>query len=123
VGGERAEVVGRLDEKGGARCHLILNASAHHRALHDGRLVITGTAPHDLQFTHGDGRPYGAPPPPSSRFATEEDDLIADAESALRNLGFSAVHARQAVKLARAHVSAEATTQDLVREALRARRA
>jgi len=58
-----------------------------------------------------------------SRFATEEDDLSADAESALRNLGFSAVHAREAVKLARAHASAGATIQDLVREALRARRA
>jgi len=42
---------------------------------------------------------------------------------AITNLGFSATHARQAMNLARAHVGVDPTIQDLVREALRARRA
>ncbi len=37
--------------------------SAHHKAAHDGRLRIVGTAPGKLRVTHADGRPYGAPPP------------------------------------------------------------
>ncbi|MBK7192592.1 MAG: HNH endonuclease [Myxococcales bacterium] len=36
--------------------------SAHHKAAHDGRLRVEGTAPAKLRFTHADGRPYGAPP-------------------------------------------------------------
>ena len=36
--------------------------SAHHKAAHDGRLQIVGTAPGKLRFVHADGRPYGAPP-------------------------------------------------------------
>ena len=36
--------------------------SAHHKAAHDGRLRIDGTAPAKLRVTHADGRPYGAPP-------------------------------------------------------------
>ncbi len=36
--------------------------SAHHKAAHDGRLRIEGTAPDKLRVTHADGRPYGAPP-------------------------------------------------------------
>jgi len=36
--------------------------SAHHKAAHDGRLRIDGTAPDKLRVTHADGRPYGAPP-------------------------------------------------------------
>ncbi|MBK7071506.1 MAG: HNH endonuclease [Myxococcales bacterium] len=35
--------------------------SAHHKAAHDGRLRIEGTAPDKLRVTHADGRPYGAP--------------------------------------------------------------
>jgi len=87
---------------------------AHHRALHAGQLIITGTAPHDLVFTHADGRPYGTPPPEPHK------DIIADAESAMRNLGFSAAHARQAVSQVRAHVGPVLTIEDLVRAALRA---
>ncbi|MBK7196605.1 MAG: HNH endonuclease [Myxococcales bacterium] len=41
--------------------------SAHHKAAHDGRLRIEGTAPGRLRFTHADGRPYGAPPPSNVR--------------------------------------------------------
>jgi len=65
---------------------------------------------------HADGRPYGTPPPASY------NDVVADAESAIRNLGFSAAHARQAVSQARSHVGSAPTIQELVRAALRAPR-
>ncbi len=42
---------------------LAVMCSAHHKAAHDGRLRIDGTAPDKLRVTHADGRPYGAPPP------------------------------------------------------------
>ena len=42
---------------------LICLCSSHHAAVHDGRLQVVGVAPHQLRFTHPDGRPYGAPPP------------------------------------------------------------
>ncbi|MBK7078241.1 MAG: HNH endonuclease [Myxococcales bacterium] len=41
---------------------LAVLCSAHHKAAHDGRLRIVGTAPGKLRVTHADGRPYGAPP-------------------------------------------------------------
>ena len=88
--------------------NLTLACAGHHRALHDGRLRITGEAPARLTFAHGDGRPWGAPPPP---------DLAADACSALRNLGYRATDAARAI--ATVHVGNQPTVQDLVRAALR----
>ncbi len=41
---------------------LAVMCSAHHKAAHDGRLRIDGTAPAKLRITHADGRPYGSPP-------------------------------------------------------------
>jgi hypothetical protein len=64
--------------------NLALLCSVHHGAVHDGRLRITGQAP-ALRFTHDDGRPYGAPPPPASA-----DSHATDTGLALRRLGFSA---------------------------------
>src|SRR5215216_3345438 len=48
--------------------NLCLLCSSHHRALHDGRLRITGQPP-ALQFAHRDGRPYGTPPDRAHRGA------------------------------------------------------
>ncbi len=50
--------------KGGKHTPTTLAAlcSAHHKAAHDGRLRMDGTAPGKLRFVHADGRPYGAPP-------------------------------------------------------------
>jgi hypothetical protein len=60
--------------------NLILLCSAHHRAHHEGRLVITGK-PRDLRFTHADGRPYGAPP------VVEHGRVHVDAAATLRERG------------------------------------
>jgi hypothetical protein len=42
---------------------------AHHDAVHDGRITITGTSA-ALVVTHADGRPYGTPPSPTRHVAT-----------------------------------------------------
>lgn len=44
-----------------APARLVTLCSAHHDAVHDLRLIIAGTAPHALRFSHADGRPYGTP--------------------------------------------------------------
>jgi hypothetical protein len=45
--------------------NLCLTCTGHHRAIHEGRLVIRGRVSTGLVFLHADGRPYGAPPPES----------------------------------------------------------
>ena len=59
---------------------LCLLCTAHHRAVHDGRLRIHGEAP-ALTFEHADGRAYGTPPP--------TQDHADKTRLALRTLGFS----------------------------------
>jgi hypothetical protein len=86
--------------------------TAHHRAVHDGRLRITGEAP-ALTFAHEDRRPYGAPPPSASGHASET-------QQALRTLGFSRDEAAAAAIYARAHVGCAAVLEDWIRAALRA---
>lgn len=39
--------------------NLVCLCGAHHRAVHDGRLLITGTPSAGLEFRHGDGVVYG----------------------------------------------------------------
>jgi hypothetical protein len=99
----------------------------HHDAIHDGRLVVTGTAG-SLTITHADGRRYGAPPtvtarhdvPPSRVTALAPSDprlcrtpsptggpthdLVVDAKRALTQLGFRPAQAADAVSRAAAHV-------------------
>ena len=90
----------------------MLACTLHHRSVHDGRLVITGEAPH-LTFTDAEGRPYG------TLDADPAPNLMAEARSALRNLGFSAAQASAAVDRARAHVGTHASLEELLRAALR----
>ncbi|MBK9032369.1 MAG: hypothetical protein IPL61_13835 [Myxococcales bacterium] len=97
--------------------NLAVVCTAHHAAIHDGRLVVTGRAPGALVFTHADGRPYGAPPaaPPSA-----SDDVAAEARLALTTLGYLPQQARVAIDRARSHVGGATTLPVLVRAALRA---
>jgi hypothetical protein len=50
---------------------LVPLCSAHHRAVHDGRLVVSGTHSGGFSFSHADGHRYGAPQPdpPARRFS------------------------------------------------------
>ena len=107
-------------ENGGAHAarNLCLLCTAHHRAVHDGRLIIAGEAP-ALRFAHADGRAYGTGVPPNDA----ANACARDARLALRTLGFTGADARRAVELAHARVGTHATLEDWLREALRAFRA
>jgi len=124
--------------------NLCLLCGAHHRALHDGRLVIRGRVSTGLTFYHADGRPYGAAPPASAATAFAPASgvaaggrsdtaspaigaatpaarsgitaaMIDDAVAAVRVTGFSAAQARAAVASV-AHVGG-ADLEDLIRGA------
>lgn len=83
--------------------------SGHHRALHDGQLVITGRAPQiRVDRVHVDASSCKAPP----------DDTTRDATLALTSAGYSRREAIAAVAAARAHVDARDLVV-LVREAFR----
>lgn len=134
-------VIPRARRGGHDPSNLISLCSAHHAALHDGALRITGTAPGRLTFLHADGTVYGTPPcvarpalrvaPPASQVevgrwpgngtadrastrGAPPAAVKADALSALRNLG---IRARDAEALVRDAVGA--TVPELVRHALR----
>ena len=84
--------------------------SAHHLAVHEGRLLITGSASSVLYFTHADGTPYG------SLVAPGAADARANAFQALKNLGFREGDAKRALAKVPPSVF---STQELVRQALR----
>ena len=95
---------------------------AHHAAVLEGRLRISGVAG-ALQVSHADGRPYGTSPPidglPSGKPLVPDAALIADARSALTGLGFRPAEAKAAVEEAVTHVGRDVTLEVLIRAALR----
>jgi hypothetical protein len=93
---------------------LLVACGAHHRALHRGQLVVTGTASTGFRFHHADRTPYGAAPEP------EVAEAAAQAFSALRQLGFKETKARQMLDTALAAVDDPKDIQALVRAALQA---
>jgi hypothetical protein len=95
--------------------NLAVLCDGHHRALHRGRLVITGK-PGALGFAHADGRPWGTPPRDGSSSTAEE------VRAALRRLGFSNREASDAVTAAEAHVGNDDSMETWLRAALRATR-
>ena len=80
-----------------------------HVCSHDGRLVITGTAPDNIVSTR-----VTTPAP-----KLDDAIAIAQARDALVGLGWKAAIARAAVEQAHAHVGAAAALDVLIREALR----
>jgi len=89
--------------------NLITLCGAHHRAVHQGGLIITGTAssPH---FFHADGTSYGSVVSPAVA------DVRAKAFQALRGLGFREGDAKRALVKIPNTVS---TLEQLIRQALR----
>jgi hypothetical protein len=65
---------------------------AHHRAAHQGRLLISGTRAGGFRFFHADGRPYGSP---AVQVATA--DVFAAAATALRHFGLGESAVRRAL--------------------------
>ncbi len=91
--------------------NLAVMCRAHHRAVHDGRLLLRGPAGTSLVVLHVDGRPYGAEPP---------SPQVIDAVGALRRLGYRRTEARTAVATAQSHVGPDAPVADLIDAALKA---
>jgi len=89
--------------------NLITLCGAHHRAVHQGRLIITGTAS-SPRFMHADGTPYGGV------VRSAAADARAKAFQALRVLGFREGDAKRA--LARIP-NAVSSVEQLIRQALR----
>jgi hypothetical protein len=89
--------------------NLITLCAAHHRAVHQGRLIITGTAS-SARFAHADGTRYGGVVTPAAA------DVRAKAFQALRALGFREGDAKRA--LARIP-NTVCSLEQVIRQALR----
>jgi 5-methylcytosine-specific restriction endonuclease McrA len=100
----------RQDGGGHEEGNLLTMCGAHHRAVHLGQLLITGSEPDGLRFWHADGSEYGQMP--SSAQATAQ----ARAFRALRGLGFGERDVRRALE--QTHVGGD-SVEAIVREALR----
>ena len=92
---------------------IILLCAAHHRAVHEGFLIIEGDVADGLSFHHADGTAYGRKVPAAKPVAH-----VADAFCALKQLGFPETRARSAVDAAVTHVGIEAPLAELIRAAL-----
>jgi hypothetical protein len=90
--------------------NLVTLCASHHRAIHDGEFIVTGSASSHLQFTHADGAPYGGAVAPTVA------DMRAKAFRALTGMGFGDGETKRA--LARIPHSVSPLEQ-LVRQALR----
>jgi hypothetical protein len=88
----------------------------HHRAVHAGRLHLSGTA-HALVVCHADGSPYGAP---LASAAASRADVSEKVFGGLRWLGYKETQAKRALAraLAEHSVDAELTEQALLKSAL-----
>jgi len=91
--------------------NLITLCSAHHAALHAGKLAIERAPSGDLGFLHADGTAYGHPLSPANV------DVRSKAYRALTELGFRESEARRA--LARVPRETDMSLDELVRQALR----
>ncbi|HWP08000.1 MAG TPA: hypothetical protein VNN72_19780 [Polyangiaceae bacterium] len=94
--------------------HLVANlltlCGAHHRAVHDGSLIITGTPSSGLSFAHADGTPYGGAVVPAVAGAR------AKAFQALVGMGFRESEAKRALTRIPHSVS---SLEQVIRQALR----
>jgi hypothetical protein len=126
--------------------NLVVNCGAHHRAVHEGTLRIEGSVVRGLSFLHIDRTSYGSFPGFAQDVTAEsEDDGTLDrvpqraeceapssepaspptpardrALVALKHLGFTANVAKDALERAVAELSENASTEELLRAAIRA---
>jgi len=90
--------------------NLVTLCAAHHRAVHEGRLIIVGSASTQLHFTHADGTAYGGALRPAVC------DARTKALQALSGLGFREGEAKRAVGQIPYSVSSR---EQLIRQTLR----
>jgi hypothetical protein len=91
---------------------LVVLCAAHHRALHDGKLRITGAVSTGLTFTHADGSQYGQHMPDAAAAVA-----YTKAFGALRSLGFKEAETRRALARVREHGHVS-STEEVIRKAL-----
>jgi hypothetical protein len=91
---------------------LVVLCSAHHGALHRGRLRIDGKVSTGLRVSHADGTTYGCMPSPLLAEASER------AFAGLRNLGFSEKITRKSLEHALSGAPGNVTTATLLRSAI-----
>jgi hypothetical protein len=117
-------IIARCDGGTHDLSNLSLRCSSCHRAHHEGRLVITGTAP-DKMVTTRVVPLRGVSPPirdehdhtTSPRYAATVARI--EAMSAIRNLGWPPAVAKAAVDAACADLGEAATTEEVVRAAIK----
>jgi len=90
---------------------LVTLCAAHHKAVHEGRIVIEGRAPDRLAFFHADGTPYGG------AVSADVIELKTKAFQALRHMGFKQTEVRRALDATNSHVG-NLTLESIVRQAL-----
>jgi hypothetical protein len=88
-------VIARAEGGGHDPGHLAVLCGPHHRAVHQGRLVVEGTASEGFSFRHADGTVYGG------RLRPEDVEAATQVLGALEHLGFGANRARALVEEAR----------------------
>jgi len=86
--------------------------SAHHRAVHEGRLIVDGKPSSGLSFRHADGSPYGS----ALQVGTAERN--AQVFAALRQLGFKERQCRWALDRCAAMLPPPTNREELLRVAL-----
>lgn len=86
---------------------------AHHRAVHEGRLVVTGTPSSGLGFQHADGAAYG-----SHAVSASSAERNTRVFNALRGLGFRETECRAALRECAQTLGAAANGEALLRSAL-----
>jgi hypothetical protein len=79
---------------------------AHHRAVHDGELLIEGQVTTGVSFKHADGSDYGAVMDVAAAAVAAQTKAF----QPLRHLGFAEGDARQALAETLEQVGAEADT-------------
>jgi hypothetical protein len=91
---------------------LLTLCAAHHRAVHEGTLVIGGSPAVGLSVHYADGTPYGAPP------VVPRALVQARAFQALRGSGFSERDAKAALRRTFESLEAEAQLDVVLRHCL-----
>ena len=115
----------RWREEGGDHSaeNLACLCGAHHRAVHEGKLVVTGTPTWGLAFHHADGTAYGARSTSASTSASvpasaKTNERSALVFGALRGLGFGERECRTALCECERQTSEDASREELLRAAL-----
>jgi hypothetical protein len=94
--------------------NLVTLCGAHHRAAHEGELVIEGQVTTGVRFKHADGSDYGA----VMDVTASAVDAQTKAFQALRQLGFTERDARRALSDTLEQVGSGADTETCLRAAL-----